>query len=564
MPWRLGHAISGHLDEHGACIVNDTSHKRYWQYALWTACMLILLCACARQTPAPPVTRAKDMGLAAPTETQEAVPVTLTVPATSTPLPPTDTPLPTETAIPSATATAESTPWPTPEAFFDGVRVTSFNNAGFMVVIGDTKILIDLLYDNYPVRTAPDREVLERAVKAQPPFDQADLILATHNHSDHFSPELVRDYLRRSPESVFVSSREAVRQISDLGAEFDERLIPVSLDPGESSKLSINDIALDAFYITHGERSILNICFAIQVDDITLFHSGDMNVDSKAGDAVSLADLQAFGVSEMQIDIAFLPSSVFLSEEYRPLIDDGIRASYLVPMHYAFRSPPTGIEGDFSNAIVSQETAESWVMPREYAFPEPAGTAPLLDGIMEGNEWAGAYQTHLSDGSDLYLMQDDGFVYVGIAASGADSGVGSLCIAQGGQVKILHSSAALGTAVYEKDGQAWQLIQPFSWRCRGTTDHEADQNERFARARVESIRLLQQAEAYKATQTAEAKGKAARFDQQLAEYRKAPVVTRRRLYLDFVRTVLSQVPRKYVTDGDTEGPAAHMRIVVPQ
>ncbi|MBN1342367.1 MAG: FtsH protease activity modulator HflK [Phycisphaerae bacterium] len=93
---------------------------------------------------------------------------------------------------------------------------------------------------------------------------------------------------------------------------------------------------------------------------------------------------------------------------------------------------------------------------------------------------------------------------------------------------------------------------------------QANQNERFARARVESIRLLQQAEAYRATQTAEAKGKAARFDQRLAEYRKAPDVTHRRLYLDFVRDVLSQVPRKYVTDADGGGPAAHMRIVVPQ
>ncbi len=101
-------------------------------------------------------------------------------------------------------------------------------------------------------------------------------------------------------------------------------------------------------------------------------------------------------------------------------------------------------------------------------------------------------------------------------------------------------------------------------RRKAVSQAQADQNERVARARVEAIRSIQQAEAYEATKTEEARGKAARFLQQLAEYRKAPEVTRRRLYLDFTRDVLGKVPRKYVTDADADGPAAHMRLVVPQ
>jgi len=92
---------------------------------------------------------------------------------------------------------------------------------------------------------------------------------------------------------------------------------------------------------------------------------------------------------------------------------------------------------------------------------------------------------------------------------------------------------------------------------------EADRNERLARARVDSIRQVQESQAYKATKIAEARGKASRFLYRLTEYRRAPEVTRERLYLHFVQSTLSKVPRKYVTDADEAGATGHMRIVVP-
>jgi membrane protease subunit HflK len=92
---------------------------------------------------------------------------------------------------------------------------------------------------------------------------------------------------------------------------------------------------------------------------------------------------------------------------------------------------------------------------------------------------------------------------------------------------------------------------------------EANQNERFARARVEATRITQEALAAKVTAVARAQGDASRFLQRLSEYKKTPTVTRRRLWLEFVRDVLGKVQRKYVADGDRGGPTAHMRIVTP-
>ena len=64
-------------------------------------------------------------------------------------------------------------------------------------------------------------------------------------------------------------------------------------------------------------------------------------------------------------------------------------------------------------------------------------------------------------------------------------------------------------------------------------------NEVVPIARGAAKRAIQDAEGYKAKVIAEAEGEATRFDQLLKEYSKAPDVTRKRLYIDAVQSVIS-------------------------
>lgn len=68
---------------------------------------------------------------------------------------------------------------------------------------------------------------------------------------------------------------------------------------------------------------------------------------------------------------------------------------------------------------------------------------------------------------------------------------------------------------------------------------EAHANEVVPKARGVSARLMQEAEAYKQRVVARATGEASRFSQMLTEYEKAPEVTRKRLYLDALESVMS-------------------------
>ncbi|MGI9305100.1 MAG: FtsH protease activity modulator HflK, partial [Gammaproteobacteria bacterium] len=69
---------------------------------------------------------------------------------------------------------------------------------------------------------------------------------------------------------------------------------------------------------------------------------------------------------------------------------------------------------------------------------------------------------------------------------------------------------------------------------------EAYSNDIIPQARGRAARLEQESNAYRDRVIARSEGEAARFEKLLAEYEKAPGVTRERLYLDAVESVLSK------------------------
>jgi membrane protease subunit HflK len=72
------------------------------------------------------------------------------------------------------------------------------------------------------------------------------------------------------------------------------------------------------------------------------------------------------------------------------------------------------------------------------------------------------------------------------------------------------------------------------------------------RALGEAQRVLELAEAFKQEKVADATGESARFLAVLAEYRKSKNVTRQRLYLEAMETILPGIT-KYIIDGDSGG-----------
>ena len=85
---------------------------------------------------------------------------------------------------------------------------------------------------------------------------------------------------------------------------------------------------------------------------------------------------------------------------------------------------------------------------------------------------------------------------------------------------------------------------------RFISQSEAFKNELLPQARGDAVIALEQARAYKAQVVNAAQGEANRFESLLAEYEKAPEVTRERLYIESLEAVLSNSSKVMV---DVEG-----------
>ena len=79
---------------------------------------------------------------------------------------------------------------------------------------------------------------------------------------------------------------------------------------------------------------------------------------------------------------------------------------------------------------------------------------------------------------------------------------------------------------------------------------EAYANDVIPRARGQAARIIQEAQAYKESIVARAQGEASRFEQIYTEYRKAPEITRDRLYLESIEAVLTN-STKLIIDQDS-------------
>jgi membrane protease subunit HflK len=88
---------------------------------------------------------------------------------------------------------------------------------------------------------------------------------------------------------------------------------------------------------------------------------------------------------------------------------------------------------------------------------------------------------------------------------------------------------------------------------RKRNEAEEYANKVVPRARGQAAQIVQDAQAYKAKAVALAEGESKRFNSVYQEYRKAPEVTRRRMYLETMSGVLAPMNKVVVDEGAAKG-----------
>jgi L-ascorbate metabolism protein UlaG (beta-lactamase superfamily) len=244
------------------------------------------------------------------------------------------------------------------------VRVTYVGNAGFLITVGDHKILIDAMFDGFPGGYRLPANVKDALVNAQPPFDGVDLILVTHSHADHFDADMVRRHMEANPHAILVAGSQVTTQLADLGS----RVVTVTAVTGKTDTTIQNGIRVQAIYLSHGvfppgEPEIVNYGYVVTIGDVCFFHTGDIDPVT-----IGVETLRSYGLADKGIDFAFVPYFFLGGRDAAPEFVAAIGARFIIGAHYEYTMSPLvrgAILAAYPDAVVFARgrDLDSWVLP---------------------------------------------------------------------------------------------------------------------------------------------------------------------------------------------------------
>ncbi len=237
--------------------------------------------------------------------------------------------------------------------------------SGFLIISGDKKILIDSLFIGTEYTTAAGQfkfyvpnEVQEKIEKGISPFNDIDIAIITHVHPDHYDSGTAESFLENNPKTILVANSAV--QLIESHPDWEDRIILIDLDYGESEQLTVAGVDLEAFHMPH---NLPDLGFIITLGETKLFHPGDLDVE-----LIGTEYIQELGIPEKDIDIAFAPIySIHESRNHREIFGS-FDADYLILMHYPFPYDDANyalIDEYFPDAKKMKVPLGTWLMPEK-------------------------------------------------------------------------------------------------------------------------------------------------------------------------------------------------------
>ena len=193
-------------------------------------------------------------------------------------------------------------------------KITWLGHDGFRIDAGKT-----IYFDPYQIEEGPS----------------ADLILISHEHFDHCSPEDIQKI--QGPETIIVTEKDSAKKLTG-----DVRV----MKPGDI--LDLGDVKIEAVPSYNTDKDVHPkkngwLGFIVETDGIRLYH---------AGDADFIPEMKDF-----EVDIALLP----VSGTYVMTADQAVKAALAIqpklaiPMHYG------AIVGDTQDAVSFEKALQGKV-----------------------------------------------------------------------------------------------------------------------------------------------------------------------------------------------------------
>lgn len=259
------------------------------------------------------------------------------------------------------------------------VEVTYIANEGFLIKVGEKKILIDALFGDrdYGFCNIPTQETMNSILKNEGRFKDADLIAATHAHVDHFYSPFVIEHLIKNTNGKFISCKQSIDNLKKQSnvEKVVNRLVEITPNNLSLIDTTINGIGVRVYRISHGpyfeddpktgnkinrHQNVQNIGFLFNINGVKIFHSGD-------SDEEELAEYEHFRLDAENIDIAFLGRGFIWKTGCKgiELVKNYIKPKQIVIMHLhqtefnEYNEVASKLENDFGDIKIFKNELET-------------------------------------------------------------------------------------------------------------------------------------------------------------------------------------------------------------
>lgn len=156
------------------------------------------------------------------------------------------------------------------------------------------------------------------------------LVFVSHSHADHFDPGIL-EWAKENPEITYILSSDVKTNTSKLNCQI--------LSAYE--KISVGQVSIATFGSTDQ-----GISFFVELDDLCIFHAGDLNWwdwtgeslgERKTAEVAFKTEIEKIAQQITKIDIAFFPVDRRMEESYSKGAEyfaTKFHPKLLVPMHF--------------------------------------------------------------------------------------------------------------------------------------------------------------------------------------------------------------------------------------
>jgi L-ascorbate metabolism protein UlaG (beta-lactamase superfamily) len=206
-------------------------------------------------------------------------------------------------------------------------------NAGVLINMNGKKILIDGLNNaNHALYKSTPIEISEQIIGGIPPFDNIDVMLITHNHSDHFDVEGVTRFLEKNSDTFVISTHEIISTIRNHISYIEEtRLIGLQPKFKYEERIQIKGIDIVAISLVHDGSEyaeVSNLAFLIDSTKKVL-HLGD--------GAPTKENYEALNLKKYRIDLLIANFPYVSLPSARNIIKDHINPNKIAVVHLPYQ-----------------------------------------------------------------------------------------------------------------------------------------------------------------------------------------------------------------------------------